>query len=179
MENPATNASTLSDSASFVASEATCWGSVEWVSTMKSTGWPLMPPLSLTHLKYAAAALEPSVKSMPGIFVVIEPSLIGVPVAFLLASASPAAHFVVEAVAPPASLAVPPPPPPDELESLPPQPTATSASAATTSASKPSDLVHPLTAPSSDRPLMTATHGLRPAITRSSALPSPLRGPRE
>src|SRR5690242_11881255 len=95
---------------------------------MKSTGWPLMPPLSLTHLKYAAAASEPSVKSMPGIFVVIEPTLIGVPVAFLPAASGP--HCDVDAVAPPASLAAPPPPPPDEL-SLPPQPASASDSAAT------------------------------------------------
>ena len=68
-----------------------------------------MPPLSLTHLKYAAAASEPSVKSMPGILVVIEPALIGVPVAF---SPVPAPHFVSVGVVPPASLTLPPPPPP-------------------------------------------------------------------
>src|ERR671936_600523 len=41
-----------------------------------------MPPLSLTQLKYALAMLAPSVKSVPGCFVTIAPSLIGVPVAF-------------------------------------------------------------------------------------------------
>src|SRR4051794_28931760 len=42
-----------------------------------------MPPLSLTHLKYALAIPEMSVKSMPGCFVTMTPSLIGAPAAFL------------------------------------------------------------------------------------------------
>ena len=42
-----------------------------------------MPPLSLTQSKYAFAASVMSVKSIPGIFVTIAPTLIGVPVAFL------------------------------------------------------------------------------------------------
>src|SRR5690349_1395497 len=41
-----------------------------------------MPPLSLTQSKYAFAEFGMSVKSVPGCFVAIPPSLIGVPVAF-------------------------------------------------------------------------------------------------
>ena len=41
-----------------------------------------MPPLSLTQSKYAFAVFGMSVKSVPGCFVAIPPSLIGVPVAF-------------------------------------------------------------------------------------------------
>ena len=41
-----------------------------------------MPPLSLAQSKYAFAASVMSVKSMPGIFVTIAPTLIGSPVAF-------------------------------------------------------------------------------------------------
>ena len=44
-------------------------------------GWPLTPPLALTHAKYAASMLEMSVKSVPGCLVLIEPRLIGVPLA--------------------------------------------------------------------------------------------------
>ena len=51
-------------------------------ATMYSIGRPLMPPLSLTQSKYAFAASETSVKSMPGILVMIAPTLIGSPVAF-------------------------------------------------------------------------------------------------
>src|SRR6478735_1875331 len=40
-----------------------------------------MPPLSLTQSKYAFAVFGMSVKSVPGCFVAIPPSLIGVPVA--------------------------------------------------------------------------------------------------
>src|SRR3954454_11417602 len=43
---------------------------------------PLIPPLSLTQSKYAFAVFGMSVKSVPGCFVAIPPSLIGVPVAF-------------------------------------------------------------------------------------------------
>src|SRR5665213_789584 len=46
-------------------------------------GWPLMPPLSFTHWKYAAATLPMVVKSTPGISMSIPPSLTGDPVAFL------------------------------------------------------------------------------------------------
>ena len=42
-----------------------------------------MPPLSLTHLKYALAVLPIVVKSTPGISMSMPPSLIGAPVAFL------------------------------------------------------------------------------------------------
>src|SRR5262245_12740346 len=42
-----------------------------------------MPPLSLTHAKYAAAVLPIVVKSTPGISMARPPSLIGAPVAFL------------------------------------------------------------------------------------------------
>src|SRR5919199_855089 len=101
-----TNAWTLSLSASFVASDATCCGSEPCSSTMYLTGWPLMPPLSLTQLKYALAAVVIGVKSMPGIFVTIAPSLTGVPVAFF-PFASPHFTAALDAV-----LLVPPPPPP-------------------------------------------------------------------
>src|SRR3954465_5185061 len=42
-----------------------------------------MPPLSFTHWKNALAVAGISEKSVPGCFVAIPPSLIGVPVAFL------------------------------------------------------------------------------------------------
>src|SRR5436190_22653577 len=42
-----------------------------------------MPPFALTQSKYAFAMFGMSVKSVPGCFVAIAPSLIGVPVAFL------------------------------------------------------------------------------------------------
>src|SRR5438309_1390726 len=66
-------------------------------------GRPLMPPLSLTHLKYAAAIAVMPVKTTPGWSVAIAPSLIGAPVAFLplprpqtlfLAEAAPAPTLV-------------------------------------------------------------------------------------
>jgi hypothetical protein len=41
----------------------------------------LMPPLSLTHVKYAFAMFEMSVNDVPGWLVTIPPSGIGVPVA--------------------------------------------------------------------------------------------------
>ena len=73
---------TLSLWISFLASAASCAGlscSVYW---MYWIGRPLIPPLSLTHLKYAAATLEMVVKSTPGISMLIAPSLMGRPVAF-------------------------------------------------------------------------------------------------
>src|SRR5215510_945288 len=42
-----------------------------------------MPPLSLTQAKYAPVILVIQVKSTPGMFVAMPPSLIGSPVAFL------------------------------------------------------------------------------------------------
>ena len=56
-----------------------------------------MPPLSFTHLKYAAANLPIVVKSTPGISMSIPPSLIGLPVAFLPVPA-PQTDFVAEAL---------------------------------------------------------------------------------
>jgi hypothetical protein len=44
-------------------------------------GCPLMPPLALTHAKYAAVMFSMSLKSVPGCLVLIAPMLIGVPVA--------------------------------------------------------------------------------------------------
>jgi hypothetical protein len=126
-EKPATNAATLSDSASLVASEATCCGSTACSCTISWTGWPLIPPLSLTQSKNALAVSDPSVKSTPGIFVVIDPSLIGVPVAF---SPVPSPHLVSDGVVSPASLTAPPPPPLPELPSSSPQAAMTSASVA-------------------------------------------------
>src|SRR5262249_4003509 len=46
-------------------------------------GRPLMPPLSFTHWKYAAAILATVVKSTPGMSMLSAPILIGAPVAFL------------------------------------------------------------------------------------------------
>src|SRR6185312_2001758 len=60
-----------------------------------------MPPLSLTHVKYACAVVAPSVKSVPGCLVTMAPSLIGVPVAFV-------PGFVPHFVTSPAAGAVPP-----------------------------------------------------------------------
>src|SRR3954453_14329084 len=77
-----TIATTLSLWISFLASEATCPGSVCSVSMTYSTGRPLMPPLSLTQSKNALAVLGMSVKSVPGCLVAIAPILIGSPVAF-------------------------------------------------------------------------------------------------
>src|SRR4051812_27612500 len=82
--------STFSLWTSLRASEATWPGSVCSVSIEYSIGRPLMPPLSLTQAKYAFAVFGMSVKSVPGCFVAIPPSLIGVPVAFL---PLPSPHF--------------------------------------------------------------------------------------
>ncbi len=110
---------TFSVSTSFLAAAAACAGSVCSVSWTSSTGRPLMPPLSLTHLKYASAVLAISVKSVPGCLVLIAPSLIGSPEAgFPL----PRPHL--EAFSLPVSPAKPlssPPPPPPLLSSSSPQ----------------------------------------------------------
>src|SRR5581483_6982291 len=45
-------------------------------------GWPLMPPLAFTQLKYALAMFAMSANDVPGWLVTIPPSGIGVPVAF-------------------------------------------------------------------------------------------------
>src|SRR3954469_3577731 len=82
--------STFSVSISFLASDATCPGSVCSVSITYWIGRPLMPPLSLTQSKNAFAVFGMSVKSVPGCLVAIAPSLIGAPVAFLPV---PAPHF--------------------------------------------------------------------------------------
>src|SRR3954470_23212468 len=57
-----------------------------------------MPPLSLTQSKYALAVFGMSVKSVPGCFVAMPPSLIGVPVAFL---PLPRPHLDAAACSPP------------------------------------------------------------------------------
>src|SRR5206468_7558690 len=72
------------------------------------TGWPLMPPLSLTHLKYAAATLPIVVKSTPGISMSMPPILIGDPVAFLPVPL-PQTLFVAEGVPDPTGPAAPDP----------------------------------------------------------------------
>src|SRR2546423_258581 len=69
-----------------------------------------MPPLSLTHVKYACAIVAPSVKSVPGCFVTIAPSLIGVPVAFTPGFFP---HFVTSPAAGAAAPLVAAPPPVD------------------------------------------------------------------
>src|SRR5690349_21614540 len=66
-----------------------------------------MPPLSLTHVKYACAIVAPSVKSVPGCLVTIAPTLIGEPVAFVPGLVP---HFVTSAAA--FAVVVLPPPPP-------------------------------------------------------------------
>src|ERR1700728_1136983 len=66
---------------SCLASEAICDGLVCSVSGKYLIGWPLIPPLALTHAKYAAAMFSMSLKSVPGSLVSIAPRLIGVPVA--------------------------------------------------------------------------------------------------
>ena len=67
-----------------------------------------MPPLSLTHLKYASATLPIVVKSTPGISMSMPPSLIGVPVAFLPVPL-PQTDFVADAVPEPTGPAAPAP----------------------------------------------------------------------
>src|SRR3954464_8379198 len=83
---------------SFRASEATWPGSVCSVSIEYWIGRPLMPPLSLTQSKYAFAVFGMSVKSVPGCFVAMPPSLMGVPLAFW---PLPRPHFEAAALSPP------------------------------------------------------------------------------
>src|SRR6201996_8812365 len=66
---------------SCLASEAICAGLVCSVTGKYLIGCPLMPPLALTHAKYAPAMFSMSLKSVPGCLVLIAPMLIGVPVA--------------------------------------------------------------------------------------------------
>src|SRR5690349_17411914 len=90
--------STFSLWISFRAREATWPGSVCSVSIEYWIGRPLMPPLSLTQSKYAFAVFGMSVKSVPGCFVAMAPSLIGAPVAFW---PLPRPHFDAAALSPP------------------------------------------------------------------------------
>src|SRR6202035_2770436 len=66
---------------SCLASEAICAGLVCSVTGKYLIGWPLIPPLALTHAKYAPVMFSMSLKSVPGCLVLIAPMLIGVPVA--------------------------------------------------------------------------------------------------
>src|ERR1700748_1802802 len=66
---------------SCLASEAICDGVVCSVTGKYLIGCPLIPPLALTHAKYAAVMFSMSLKSVPGCLVLIAPMLIGVPVA--------------------------------------------------------------------------------------------------
>src|SRR5487761_964839 len=66
---------------SCLASDAICDGLVCSVSGKYLIGWPLIPPLALTHAKYAAVMFSMSLKSVPGCLVSIAPRLMGVPVA--------------------------------------------------------------------------------------------------
>src|SRR6202035_6154225 len=66
---------------SCLASEAICGGLVCSVTGKYLIGWPLIPPLALTHAKYAPVMYSMSLKSVPGCLVLIAPMLIGVPVA--------------------------------------------------------------------------------------------------
>src|SRR3954452_17356413 len=90
--------STFSLWISFRASEATWPGSVCSVSIEYWIGRPLIPPLSLTQTKYAFAVFGMSVKSVPGCFVAMPPSLMGAPLAFL---PLPSPHFAAAALPPP------------------------------------------------------------------------------
>src|ERR671932_496092 len=90
--------STFSLWMSFLASDAAWPGSVCSVSIEYWIGRPLIPPLSLTQSKYAFAVFGMSVKSVPGCFVAIAPSLIGAPLAFL---PLPRPHFDAAALSPP------------------------------------------------------------------------------
>src|SRR5882724_9542739 len=63
------------------ASEAICDGLVCSVTGKYLIGWPLIPPLALTHAKYAPVMFSMSLKSVPGCLVLIAPMLMGVPVA--------------------------------------------------------------------------------------------------
>src|SRR5580693_2997383 len=66
---------------SCLASEAICGGLVCSVTGKYLIGCPLIPPLALTHAKYAPVMFSMSLKSVPGCLVLIAPMLIGVPVA--------------------------------------------------------------------------------------------------
>src|ERR1700678_3876238 len=66
---------------SCLASAAICDGLVCSVTGKYLIGCPLIPPLALTHAKYAPAMFSMSLKSVPGCLVLIAPMLIGVPVA--------------------------------------------------------------------------------------------------
>src|SRR5918911_2278205 len=90
--------STFSLWMSLRASDAAWPGSVCSVSIEYWIGRPLSPPLSLTQSKYAFAVFGMSVKSVPGCFVAIAPSLIGAPLAFW---PLPSPHFDAAALSPP------------------------------------------------------------------------------
>src|ERR1700691_1228053 len=62
-------------------SAAICDGLVCSVTGKNLIGCPLIPPLALTHVKYAPSMFSMSLKSVPGCLVSIAPMLIGVPVA--------------------------------------------------------------------------------------------------
>src|SRR3984957_703585 len=66
---------------SCLASAAICDGLVCSVTGKYLIGCPLIPPLALTHAKYAPVMFSMSLKSVPGCLVLIAPMLIGVPVA--------------------------------------------------------------------------------------------------
>src|SRR5580698_1670189 len=66
---------------SCLASAAICDGLVCSVTGKYLIGCPLIPPLALTHAKYAPAMFSMSPKSVTGSLVLIAPMLIGVPVA--------------------------------------------------------------------------------------------------
>jgi hypothetical protein len=66
---------------SLLAAAAICEGCVISVWAKMWTGCPLTPPFALTQAKYAASMFGMSVKSVPGCLVLMEPRLIGVPVA--------------------------------------------------------------------------------------------------
>src|SRR5690349_1664344 len=103
MLKPPTTPTTLSVWISLWAKPAIWAGFVCSSYHLYWIGWPLMPPLSLTQLKYACAIVAPSVKSVPGCLVTIAPSLIGVPLAFTPGFFP---HFVTS---PAAGVADPPP----------------------------------------------------------------------
>src|SRR5215208_4956295 len=106
---------------------------------------------------------------MPGILVVIEPALIGVPVAF---SPVPSAHFVSSGVVPPASLTLPPPPPPDDsLSSLPQAATPTAKTSVASTASSRSGLSRSFTS-SPPRTIQYRRHRARAQASPVTRVPS-------
>src|SRR5262245_47754063 len=87
-----------------------------------------MPPLSLTHAKYAAADFAMSWKSVPGSNVTRPPTLIGAPVAFFPVP-RPQTLLVAVCFPDPIGAAAPPAPPASAVTSIAARPLTASATA--------------------------------------------------